>query len=247
MRWIWIIAMMPSFSLAVNCPIYKHENPAVNEEFKHLCSGIEDNTGNVPGPFGIAVTGDFSADSMLQIGPGANRHTRVSLSTAIHQNVSGHGYGDYSTFSPPSTTNLGYAAFETQSVSSGTTDINHIAGFQSNGGHYSAGTASKLYGFYSLQVVGPGAGAVANIYDYYASESSVDPTAAGVSAHVGFFAESMSAADENYSFYAVDAPAYFGGGVRSAGGSNGHAMCWSGDTLGYCTSAVASDGTCTCQ
>ena len=37
------------------------------------------------------------------------------------------------------------------------------------------------------------------------------------------------------------------GTVTSSGGSDGHATCWKGTVISYCTSAVASDGTCTCH
>ena len=37
------------------------------------------------------------------------------------------------------------------------------------------------------------------------------------------------------------------GTVSSGNGSTGHAACWNGTVLSYCTSAVANDGTCTCH
>lgn len=39
----------------------------------------------------------------------------------------------------------------------------------------------------------------------------------------------------------------FAGSVSAGNGSDGHATCWKGTVLSYCTTAVASDGTCTCH
>jgi hypothetical protein len=35
--------------------------------------------------------------------------------------------------------------------------------------------------------------------------------------------------------------------VTPTSGLSGHATCWNGTTISYCTSAVATDGTCTCH
>ena len=35
--------------------------------------------------------------------------------------------------------------------------------------------------------------------------------------------------------------------LHAGGGSDGHATCWKGDHISYCTSAVGIDGTCTCN
>jgi hypothetical protein len=125
-----------------------------------------------------------------------------------------------------------------------------------NSSEDSGGTAviTNAYGLkYWVSNIGTDS-TITNNYDIYLAAPSNSGT---ITNHYGLYMEdqTVSGSTLNYAIYIAGGKSYFGGNTEingtlkvNTGGSTNHAVCWkSGNIMGYCSTVIGSDGTCTCN